>query len=150
MVDVSPKTPTRRTAAVQARVHLSPAAFAALRGAQANKGDALAVAQLAGIQAAKRTDELIPLCHSLPLDHVGVSVQADAAAGVVRIVCETTTLAKTGVEMEAFVGAAVAAVTVYDMMKAVDPLATITDLRLMEKRGGTQDVLRDERCAQPS
>ena len=150
MVDVGAKTPTARAATVQARVHLSPAAFAALHGAQAKKGDAFTVAQLAGIQAAKRTDELIPLCHTLPLEHVAVSVVPDEAAGIVRLVCETATTAKTGVEMEAFVGAAVAALTVYDMIKAVDPFATITDLQLMHKTGGKRDVRRSETCAPPS
>ena len=149
MVDVRAKTPTRRAATVQAEVRLSPAAFAALRGAQAKKGDALTVAQVAGIQAAKRTDELIPLCHSLGLEHVAVSVVPDEAAGAVRIVCETATTAKTGVEMEAFVGAAVAAVAVYDMIKAVDPGATITDLQLLQKTGGTNEFHRSRACERP-
>ncbi len=150
MVSVGAKTPTARAATVQAVVRVSPEAFAALQGAQAKKGDALAVAQLAGIQAAKRTDELIPLCHTLPLEHVAVSLLPDEAERAVRIRCTTRTTAKTGVEMEAFVGAAVAALALYDMIKVVDPLAVITGLQLMDKTGGTQDVHRSGACAQPS
>ena len=150
MVDVGAKAPTPRAAIVQCLVRLSPEAFAALQQAQLKKGDAMTVAQLAGIQAAKRTDELIPLCHSLPLEHVAVSLIPDEAAGAVRVRCRTATTAKTGVEMEAFVGAAAAALALYDMIKAVDPLATITDLQLMEKSGGTHTIRRSRPCVQPS
>ena len=142
MVDVGAKTPTRRTATVQCWVRLSPEAFAALTSAQVKKGDAMTVAQVAGIQAAKRTDELIPLCHALPLEHVAVSLIPDEASRAVRIVCRTATTAKTGIEMEAFVGASVAALALYDMVKAVDPSATITELALLEKAGGTQPFHR--------
>ena len=150
MVDVGVKAPSRRTATVQCHVHLSPEAFAALVGAQIKKGDALTVAQVAGIQAAKRTDELIPLCHSVPLEHVAVSLSPEAPRHRVRVVCVTSTVSKTGVEMEAFIGASTAALALYDMVKALDPSATITDLQLLEKTGGTQPFQRGAECALPS
>jgi cyclic pyranopterin phosphate synthase len=142
MVDVSAKAPTRRRARVQAVVHLSEAAFEAVQRGGMDKGDPITVARLAGIQAAKRTDELIPLCHPLPLEHVAVACEPDAATRTIRIVVETVTTAKTGIEVEAFVATAIASVALYDMVKAVDPLATITDLQLLEKTGGRHPITR--------
>ncbi len=132
MVDVSAKQPTRRTAAASAFVELSDAVLAALPSNP--KGDPLQVARIAGIQAAKRTSELIPLCHPLPLTHV--DVQAQVVPGGIRIAASAATTGPTGVEMEALTAAAVAALTVYDMTKALDKSIVIRDLRLESKSGG--------------
>ena len=136
MVDVGPKAPTRRRAEVQAVMTLSPAAFEAIRRQSLKKGDPFTVATIAGMQAAKRTADLIPLCHPVPIDHLEVTYALHAAARSIRILARAATTAKTGVEMEAFVAAAMAALTLYDMVKAVDPAATITDLQLIQKTGG--------------
>jgi cyclic pyranopterin phosphate synthase len=129
MVDVGDKPMSRRRAVASAQVQMSPETSRRLRDLP--KGDALATAQLAGIMAAKRTSELIPLCHPLPLSHVEVTL--DVKDGVVGIVAVAETTAQTGVEMEALTAAAVAALTLYDMCKAVDKAMTITELRLIEK-----------------
>ena len=132
MVDVSAKQPTRRTATASAFVELSAAVLAAL---PANpKGNPLEVARFAGIQAAKRTADLIPLCHPLPLSHI--DLQAEIVPGGVRIRATVTTTAPTGVEMEALTAAAVAALTVYDMTKALDKSIVIRNIQLEEKSGG--------------
>jgi cyclic pyranopterin monophosphate synthase len=132
MVDVSAKQPTRRTAAASAFVELSDAVLAAL---PANpKGNPLEVARFAGIQAAKRTADLIPMCHPLPLTHV--DVQAEIVPGGVRITATASTVGPTGVEMEALTAAAVAALTVYDMTKALDKAIVIRNIQLEEKTGG--------------
>lgn len=135
MVDVSAKDATRRTARAQAIVRMSDEAFRALQGAALAKGDALAAAQIAGITAAKRTDELIPLAHTIPLSGVDVSFSLEET-GVVVIETQANTTAQTGVEMEALVAAAVAALTIYDMMKAVDKGIVIERVALLEKTGG--------------
>ena len=142
MVDVSAKAPTRRQARVQAVITLSPEAFEAIRQQSLTKGDPFTVAKIAGIQAAKRTAEFIPLCHPLPLDHLEVTYEPDAAAHSIRLVASAATTAKTGVELEAFVAAAIGALTLYDMVKAIDPAATITDLYLLRKTGGKQPFKR--------
>jgi len=132
MVDVSAKQPTRRTATASAFIELSPAVLDAL---PANpKGNPLEVARFAGIQAAKRTSELIPMCHPLPLTHV--DVQADIVAGGVSIRATAATTALTGVEMEALTAASVAALTVYDMTKALDKSIVIRSIQLEQKSGG--------------
>jgi len=132
MVDVSGKRASRRTASASAFIELSAAVLAAL---PANpKGDPLEVARIAGIQAAKRTSELIPLCHPLPLTHV--DVQAKVVTGGIRIVASAATTGPTGVEMEALTAAAVAALTIYDMTKALDKGIVIRELRLESKTGG--------------
>ena len=132
MVDVSAKESTRRSATASAFVELSAEVLAAL---PANpKGDPLQVARIAGIQAAKRTSELIPMCHPLPLTHV--DVQAEAASGGVQIRATVATTGPTGVEMEALTAAAVAALTVYDMTKALDKGIVIREVRLETKSGG--------------
>ena len=132
MVDVSAKPPTQRTATASAFVELAPAVLAAL---PANpKGDPLQVARIAGIQAAKRTSDLIPMCHPLPLTHV--DVQAEAVPGGVRITASVATNGPTGVEMEALTAASVAALTVYDMTKALDKGIVIREVRLESKTGG--------------
>jgi len=129
MVDVGDKPMSRRRAVASAQVQMSPQTSRRLRDLP--KGDALATAQLAGIMAAKRTSELIPLCHPLPLSHIEVTL--DVQDGVVGIVAVAETTAQTGVEMEALTAASVAALTLYDMCKAVDKGMTITELRLIEK-----------------
>jgi cyclic pyranopterin phosphate synthase len=129
MVDVGAKPLSRRRALARAVVRMAPET--ARRLGELPKGDALVTAQLAGIQAAKRTSELIPLCHPLPLTHVSVSLDVGNDAVVIDAAAETT--AQTGVEMEALVAASVAALTVYDMAKAVDKGMIIEDVRLLEK-----------------
>ncbi|MGA2832863.1 MAG: cyclic pyranopterin monophosphate synthase MoaC [Terracidiphilus sp.] len=132
MVDVSAKQPTRRTATASAFVELSAAVLDAL---PANpKGNPLEVARIAGIQAAKRTAGLIPMCHPLPLSHI--DLQAEIVPGGVRIRATVATTAPTGVEMEALTAAAVAALTVYDMTKALDKSIVIRNIQLEEKSGG--------------
>jgi cyclic pyranopterin phosphate synthase len=129
MVDVGDKPLSRRRAVAAATVTMAPATARRLR--ELPKGDALAAAQLAGIMAAKRTAELIPLCHPLPLTHVEVSLDVGDAAVEIRAAAETT--AQTGVEMEALVAASVAALTVYDMAKAIDKEMAVEAVRLLEK-----------------
>ena len=132
MVDVGHKPEQRRTARAEGVVRCQPATIAALRERALPKGDVLTVAQIAGIQAAKRTDDLIPLCHSLPIDavHITFDIEPDA----VRIRSEVATTAKTGVEMEALTAVSVAALTIYDMCKAVDKTMVIGEIRVTEKR----------------
>jgi cyclic pyranopterin phosphate synthase len=142
MVDVAAKAPSARRAAARARVRMSPAAAAAVAAGDAPKGDVLGTARIAGIQAAKRTAELIPLCHPLPLDHVGVELEVDVAAGLVSIVAEAGVTARTGVEMEALTAATVAALTVYDMTKAIERGVEIVDVVLLAKTGGRSDWQR--------
>ena len=134
MVDVGDKAVTERMAVAEAFVRISAELARAIRGNTLKKGDLFHVARLAGIQAAKRTDELIPLCHSLPLDSVDVDLKLES--GRVRIRTTARTTARTGIEMEALTAAAVAALTVIDMGKAIDKGMIIEGLRLLEKRGG--------------
>jgi len=129
MVDVGDKPLSRRRAVAAATVTMAPETARRLR--ELPKGDALATAQLAGIMAAKRTAELIPLCHPLPLSHIEVSLDVGDAAVEIRAIAETT--AQTGVEMEALLAASVAALTVYDMAKAIDKGMTVEGVRLLEK-----------------
>ncbi len=134
MVDVSGKEPTRRVATAQAVVTMQPETLDKIRQNELAKGDALGVARIAGILAAKRVDELIPLCHSLPLSDV--SVDFEFGDGQVIIKTSATTLASTGVEMEALTAATVAALTIYDMAKAADKRMTIGAVHLVSKTGG--------------
>lgn len=134
MVDVGDKPLTVRRAVAVGRVRISEALAEAIRANQVAKGNLLEVARLAGIQAAKRTDELIPLCHSLPLD--AVDVQATLGDGCVELCAQARTTWKTGVEMEALTAVAVAALTVIDMGKAIDKAMVIEGVRLVEKTGG--------------
>ncbi|KAJ4939226.1 hypothetical protein JOQ06_028682 [Pogonophryne albipinna] len=142
MVDVGGKVPTRRTATARATVILGPTAFRLLRDNELAKGDALAVAQLSGIMASKHTSALIPLCHPLPLDHASVTFDLDEQqnAAVITATCRTT--GKTGVEMEALTAVSVAALTIYDMCKAVSHDIIITDVKLVSKTGGKRDFHR--------
>lgn len=134
MVDTSAKEISSRRAVASARVLMSPATVAALREHRTPKGDPLEAARLAGIMAAKRTADLIPLCHPLPLTHIEVRVQVDETG--VSLEAEAATKAQTGVEMEALTAVTVAALTVYDMCKALEKGMTITDVRLEKKTGG--------------
>jgi cyclic pyranopterin phosphate synthase len=134
MVDVSAKAETAREAVADGYVRMSPAALRAIRAKTVKKGDPLQTARLAGIQAAKRTSELIPLCHPLPLTHVDVDLEARRDGYLV--VGRVGTVGRTGVEMEALVAVATAALTLYDMLKAIDRAIVIGPIQLREKRGG--------------
>jgi cyclic pyranopterin phosphate synthase len=136
MVDVSGKEETDRAAVARATVEMAPETATLVAANGLHKGDVLATARLAGIQAAKRTGELIPLCHPLGLDHVDVELAVDEDAGVVTIVASARVHARTGVEMEAMTAASVAALTVYDMVKAVERGVRISAVELVEKSGG--------------
>lgn len=136
MVDVGPKDVTARRAVARAVVRMSPATAAAVRDGDAPKGDVLGPARIAGIQAAKRTWELIPLCHQLPLSFVDVAADVDADAGTVTLTAEARTSARTGVELEALTAASLAALTVYDMVKGLEKGVTIEQVALLEKSGG--------------
>ena len=136
MVDVGAKDVTERRAMARAVVRMSPDTAALVEAGDAPKGDVVATARIAGIQAAKRTAELIPLCHPLPLSFVDIAVAIDAPAGEITLTAEARTSAQTGVEMEALTAASVAALTVYDMVKGVERGVTIGDVALLEKSGG--------------
>lgn len=146
MVDVGAKAATARTARAEAHVRLSAAAADALRSATLPKGDAFVAAQLAGIMAAKRTGDLIPLAHPIPLGAVEVAFAWDDAT-TLRITSRATTVGQTGVEMEALVAASVAALTVYDMCKALDKGIVIERVRLLEKTGGKSGAWRAAEAA---
>jgi cyclic pyranopterin phosphate synthase len=142
MVDVSGKAVTRRFARARGRVALSRRAFEALAAGKLAKGDALAVARVAGIQAAKRTSEIVPLCHPLALDSVTVDMELDAHALEAVVTSEAAIRARTGVEMEALVAAAAACLTLYDMVKGIDRSCRIREIYLLEKRGGRSGIYR--------
>ena len=136
MVDVGSKEPTARRAVAEARLRMSPETAEAIEDRDAPKGDVIGTARLAGIQAAKRTGELIPLAHSLPLTHVDVEIRVVATEGLVEVVAEAKTVARTGVEMEAMTACAISALTVYDMAKALERGIRIERIELREKSGG--------------
>jgi cyclic pyranopterin phosphate synthase len=136
MVDVGAKPVTERRAVAEAVVRMEPATAAAVVAGDAPKGDVIGTARIAGIQAAKRTAELIPLCHPLPLSYVDVAIEVDAPAGLVSIRAEARTSAQTGVEMEAMTACSVAALTVYDMVKGLERGVEIAEVMLVEKSGG--------------
>ena len=136
MVDVTEKAVTDRTATAKARVLMRPETLALIERGEAKKGDVLGVARLAGIMAAKRTADLIPLCHPLPISAVTVDLAPDPAAGAVEITATVRTTGRTGIEMEALTAASVAALTVYDMCKAVDRGMRIEAIRVVHKSGG--------------
>ena len=140
MVDVGGKAVTRREAVARGTITIAPDALALIRSGRIAKGDPLRTARLAGIMAAKRTADLIPLCHPLPLSHVDVDLLARDDGYEIEAVARTT--AQTGVEMEALTAVAVAALTVYDMVKAVDKTMVIGEIRLMRKTGGRSGVYR--------
>lgn len=136
MVDVSSKASTERSALARAVVRVSTETARAVDAGDAPKGDVLGVARIAGIQAAKRTAELIPLCHPVALSYVGVEATVDAEAGTITVGAEARTTGPTGVEMEALTAAGVAALTVYDMIKGMERGARIEEVALLEKAGG--------------
>ena len=136
MVDVGGKPVTAREAVAEACVRMQPETLALILEGRHHKGDVFAVARIAGIQAAKRCGELIPLCHPLGLDAVAVNLEADSSQSLVRIRTRCSVEGRTGVEMEALTAASVAALTVYDMCKAVDRGMVIDGVRLLSKRGG--------------
>ncbi len=138
MVDVGEKAVTARRAVAEGRVTMSPTAFEQVRDATIAKGDVLAIAEIAGVLAAKKTGELIPLCHPLALDRIQVELELVAAWPGVRVTATVAATARTGVEMEALTAVSVACLTVYDMVKAVDRDMRITALRLLEKTGGAR------------
>lgn len=143
MVDVSEKTETEREAIAEAEVSMSTEAVRAIRQKQVKKGDPLQTARLAGIMAAKRTADMIPLCHPLQLSHVDVDLRPRPRGYSIR--ARVKTLGRTGVEMEALVAVTAAALTLYDMLKAVDRSMVIGSVRLMEKRGGRSGHYRRRR-----
>src|SRR5579859_8120294 len=136
MVDVSEKPETRRESEARGRVLMRPETLSAIETGQIQKGDVLATAQIAAVMAAKRTWEIIPLCHPLLLTGVSVDFTVDRAANAVDISVTVKTIGKTGVEMEALTAVSAAALTVYDMCKAIDPAMRISDIRLARKSGG--------------
>lgn len=140
MVDVSAKAPTERIAIAEGRVRMKPATLALVRKGNAKKGDVLGAARLAGIMAAKRTHELIPLCHPLALSKVSVDIEPVRGGLSVRAMVKVT--GKTGVEMEALTAVSVACLTIYDMVKAVERGMKIESIRLVEKRGGKSGTYR--------
>jgi cyclic pyranopterin monophosphate synthase len=145
MVDVGDKPSTERRAVARARVRVSSETARAVQRGDAPKGDVLGTARIAGIQAAKRTSELIPLCHPLALTFVGVEGKVDAERGEITLSAEARTTGPTGVELEALTAAAVAALTVYDMVKGIERGAEITDVVLLEKSGGRSGEWRRRR-----
>jgi molybdenum cofactor biosynthesis protein MoaC len=149
MVDVGGKRESERIARARSRVRLSPEVARAVERGNGPKGEVLGVARLAGIQAAKQTGSLIPLAHPISLTYAGVSVRVDAPAGLVEIVAEVRTVARTGVEMEAMSACAVAALTVYDMVKGLEQGVEIEQVTLLEKRGGRSDWRREEAEGEP-
>ena len=136
MVDVSGKAETARTATAACDVSMRPETLALITEGTAKKGDVLATARIAGIMAAKRTADLIPLCHPLPISAVTLDLAPDRAIPGVHVTATVTTTARTGVEMEALTAASVAALTIYDMLKAADRAMRVTDLRVTSKSGG--------------
>jgi len=136
MVDVSEKNDTVRTATAQAVVHMQPATLQVIKSGGIKKGDVLGVSQVAGIMGAKQTSSLIPMCHPLMLTSVDIEFEMDELNSNIIIRCQVKTTGKTGVEMEAISGVSVAAMTIYDMSKAIDRWMEITDIKLMEKMGG--------------
>lgn len=139
MVDVGGKNETERKAVATGTIQLGQAAYAVLKAGTAKKGDVLGVARIAAIQGAKRTSDLIPLCHPLPLTRLAVEFELDDARFEVHCTCTAQTVGKTGVEMEALTGVQVGLLTIYDMLKAIDKGMVLSNTRLVEKRGGKSD-----------
>lgn len=145
MVDVGSKPETDRSAIAQGEVIMLPTTLEVIREGNAKKGDVLSVAQIAGILAAKRTSDLIPLCHPIPLSHIGVECEIDPTLPGVRIKALVKSTGQTGVEMEAMTAVSIAALTIYDMAKAIEKTMRIQNIRLVEKHGGVSgDVVNEE------
>src|SRR5579885_895849 len=145
MVDVSAKPVTAREAVAEAAIRMTREAFAAVTSLKAKKGDVLAAARIAGIMAAKQTSGLIPLCHPIPITKAEIAFEPDRKRNTIRILASARTAARTGVEMEALTAATVAALTIYDMIKAVDRAAEIETVRLVSKSGGKSGVYKVKR-----
>ena len=144
MVDVGAKPATHRVAVASGRIEMLPATLALIESGSAKKGDVLGIARIAGIMAAKKTSDLIPLCHPLALSHVDVEFQLDAAASAITCQVTAETVGKTGVEMEALTAVQIGLLTIYDMCKAVDRGMVIGEVRLLEKQGGKSGLWRAE------
>jgi cyclic pyranopterin monophosphate synthase len=144
MVDVSAKADTKRTARARGRVVMAPETLALALAGQAKKGDVFGVARIAGVMAAKKTSDLIPLCHPLPLSSVSVEITADETLPGLRVEVEAGVTGKTGIEMEALTAVSVACLTIYDMLKAVDRGMRIEGVELVEKQGGKSGDWRRE------
>ena len=140
MVDVSQKDYTLRIAKAYGEVHLSKEAYTSVKEGRIKKGDVLAVAQVAGIMGAKQTPHLIPMCHPLPVEGIDINFELDDDNSVIKIFSETKITHKTGIEMEAVTAVSIAALTIYDMCKAIDRSIEITDIRLLYKEGGKSGV----------
>jgi cyclic pyranopterin phosphate synthase len=136
MVDVAAKSETHRVARASGCIRMQPATYALIASGQAKKGDVIGIARIAAIQGAKRTADLIPLCHPLPITRVTVDFELDAAASAVHCSAQVETVGRTGVEMEALTAVQVGLLTIYDMCKAADRGMVMTDIRVLEKRGG--------------
>jgi cyclic pyranopterin phosphate synthase len=147
MVDVGGKDETDRIARAEAHVRMAPKTLAVIEDQSVPKGDVVATARLAGIMAAKRTDELIPLCHQLNLTSVSVDIEADRQLPGLHVVTRARLRGRTGVEMEALVAASVAALTIYDMCKSIDRSMEVTGVRLLEKSGGRSGVWRRDEAS---
>ncbi len=148
MVDVGEKADTQRLAIARGEVLMKPSTLALIREGALKKGDVLTVAQVAGVMAAKRTSELIPLCHPLPIDHIAVELSLSDSLPGVEITASVRTTGKTGVEMEALTAVSVAALTIYDMAKAVEKTMRIGNIRLVEKHGGRSGDVVNESTAE--
>lgn len=144
MVDVGAKADTERLAIARGEIVMKPETLALIRAGQIKKGDVLTIAQIAGIQAAKRTSELIPLCHPIPLTKIDVDLSIDESLPGVQITAAARTIGKTGVEMEALTAVSVAALTIYDMAKAAEKTMKIQNIRLVEKHGGQSGDIVNE------
>ena len=144
MVDVAAKEPRERRALARARIRMSPATAAAIQAGDVQKGEVLGTARLAGIQAAKRTADLIPLAHPIELSSIDLSASVDSERGVVELLAQAHAIARTGVEMEAMTACAVGALTVYDMVKGLERGVQIEQIVLLEKTGGRADWRREE------
>jgi cyclic pyranopterin phosphate synthase len=144
MVDVGSKSETERIAVAKGDVTMKPSTLTLIREQQVKKGDVLTVAQIAGITAAKRTSDLIPLCHPLPLSHISVDLTLDDSLPGVSIAATAKTTARTGVEMEALTAVAVSALTLYDMLKSAEKTMRIGNIRLVEKHGGRSGDVMNE------
>lgn len=144
MVDIGAKPDSERIAAAAGSVFMQAETLRLIRAGMIEKGDVLTIARIAGIMAAKKTSELIPLCHPIPLTHVDVALELDDDAGAVHITAAARTIGKTGVEMEALTAVTAAALTIYDMAKAADRAMRISDVRLIEKRGGVHGDYKAE------
>jgi cyclic pyranopterin monophosphate synthase len=142
MVDVGEKQVTERVARARARVRMTPASARAVKAGDGPKGEVLGVARIAGVQAAKQTGQLIPLAHPLPITFAEVTARVDVEQGLVELLSEVRTVARTGVEMEAMTSCAVAALTIYDMVKGIERGVEIEQVVLLEKHGGRSDYRR--------